>query len=903
MRVSCAWLKEYVDFELSPPELASALTLRGVAVEAITPLNPGVRGVVVGRIAALSPHPASDRLLVAEVDAGRQRLSIVTGAPNARVGHLVPVAPPGAVLPGDWRIDAADFRGVRSEGMLLAESELLEGAHPKEGEGLWVLPGETAPGRPIFPGVPIEQVLGLDDTVLELELTPNYAAHCLSMLGVAREVAAIVGGEVRVPVRYGPAADGEGGGDAEAERLEEIVRIDVEAVDLCPRYSARVIEDVRPGPSPLWVQNRLRAAGMRPISAVVDVTNYVMLELGQPQHAFDHDCLRGRRIVVRRARPGERLVTLDGQDRALDPQMLVIADAERPTGLAGVMGGLESEITDRTRRVVLESAHFDPICTRRTARRLNLPSEAATRFIRGTDPNMTVVAADRACDLLREIGAGRPLPGAIDAYPRPRIPRAAVLRPARVCVLTGLDLRPAETADCLRRLGLATLGIGGGAGGTRPVSREDVAAALREAAPLPVRAADRERWLSLLDDEARAAAESQAATIADGEDAVIVVLPTRRPDLNYDLDPRYSARAQREADLAEEVARTHGYDRIPATLPSGPLTRGERTPGQRLIEAAKEFLLGAGLTEIWPYPLEDADGADRLRLPPDDPARLAVRLQSPLTEEQSQLRTTLLTGALAALRHNVAWRQADVAVFELGRVFLPAALPLAELPLEANRLSLAAIGAVQAKAWNAPRVDADFFYLKGVVEGLLGRLIPGATLRWTRSDHPSLHPTRQARVAAETTDPGVALSALVDLGVVGELHPEVAAAYDLPGRAVVSELDWDAIAELALSAGTVRYRPLPRFPHVDRDLALVVGEEVPAERVEAVIRGAGVELLRELRLFDLYQGPPVPPGKRSLAYSLRYRADDRTLTDAEVDAAHGRVRAALQRELGAELRS
>lgn len=834
MRVSIKWLKEYVDVPMTAAELAAALTQRGVAVEAVESLNPGISGVLAGRIIALEPHPdPAVSLRVAKMDVaavGGNALTVVTGAPNIKVGDMVPVALTSAELPGGWKIGRQEFRGVYSHGMLCAESELLEGKEPKEGEGVWILPPDVEPGTDIV------DLLGLDGEVLLLDLTPNYASHCLSMLGVAREVAAITGGDLRLPAEAGgesAAVPGGGGPDAGGTVAEgeaaSMVSVEIADPDLCSRYSAHILRDIRVGPSPLWMQNRLRAAGMRAINNIVDVTNYVMLEMGQPLHAFDYETLRGRRIVVRRARPGETMRTLDGQERALDSEMLVIADAEAPAAVAGVMGGLDTEVTEKTRTVLLESAHFENKNVRKTARKLGIFSEAQARFSKGVDPSGVVAAAQRAMALLEQIGAARRVPGVVDVYPRPAADKTVRLRPARVNMLTGLSLTVDEMTRSLQRLGLEVRAEGGG--------------------------------------------------------ALLVTLPTRRPDLSEEID------------LVEEIARVYGYDQIPATLPEGPARPGRRMPRQALELRVRQFLMGAGCYETVPYSLEDAGAQDRLRLPQDSPLRRVVRLSSPLTEEQAQLRTSTLSTTLAVLAHNAQRQVDDLAVFEIGPIYWPegegSAATGGSAAREPRRVAIGAIGNARAKGWGYGAEPADFYWLKGVVEALIGFLgLSGSGVEFVRSAHPSLHPGRQAelRVGGQSC------------GVLGEAHPDVTAAFGLSGRPVAAELDWDALAALALQA-EVRYQPLPRFPAVQRDLALVLPVEVAAARVAEVIRASAGNLLRDVRLFDLYQGAPVPAGKRSLAYSLTYRADDRTLTDAEVDAVHNGVREALRRDLGAELRS
>ncbi len=819
MRVPYRWLKEYVDVGLGPEELAAALTGQGLAVEAVERRGAAFRGVVTGRVLEVAPHPNADRLKVCLVDTGgAEPRQIVCGAPNVAAGQTVPVALPGAELPGGVRIGRARLRGVESDGMICSARELGL-PDPTEGAGIMVLPGEHPPGRDLG------EALGLDEAVLVLDLTPNYATHCQSLLGVAREVAALTGGAVRVPevrvVEAPPAA-------------AELVEVAIEDPDLCPRYVARVIEGVRVGPSPEWLQRRLEAAGMRPINNVVDVTNYVMLETGQPLHAFDLARLRApagaaaggrKRIVVRRARPGERLLTLDGVERGLAAEDLVIADGVGPVALAGVMGGADSEIRAETTAVLLESAAFHNLTVRRTARRLGIASEAAARFEKWVDPEGCRAAADRACALLAELAGGVVLEGAVDVYPRPAAPRLVRARPARINALLGTDLPAEEMAGIFRRLGFEV----------RPEA-------------------------------------------ADGE--MTVVIPTRRPDI------------EGEHDLAEEVARLYGYDRVPVTLPRSPAAPAPLARARRLAEEVRRLCLAAGLHEVMTYSFHDPALFDRLGLPAGDGRRRAIPLANPLTADQGVLRTSLLPLLLEVAATNVRRRQEDVAIFEVGRVYLARSLPLAELPEERLALAALATGRVRPNGWWGTGEEADFFYLKGVAEALLERLgVDEVAFR--RAQPPGYHPGRTAEIALVGTGEV--------LGVVGEVHPQVASAWDLPGRVVALELDAERLFELARPVHA--YRPLPRYPAVSRDLAVAVRAEVPAERVRQTIVTAAGPLLESVRLFDLYAGPGVPAGWRSLAYSLVYRAADRTLTDAKVEEVHDRVRRALVEELGAELRS
>lgn len=838
MRVSYNWLREYVDLNLEPEELAHRLTMAGVAVDAVERLNRGVEGVVVGEIRSFEPHPHSDKLLVAAVDTGKELLRVVTGAPGLQAGRRVPVAVPGSRLPGGWEIRPAEFRGVVSQGMLCSLSEITLGEHPREGEGVLVLPPDAPLGEDIVP------LVGLDDAVLELDLTPNYAMHCLSMVGVAREVAAITGQALRFPeLQVTEEDEGVGG-----EEVEGLVRIDVLDPDRCPRYSARMFTGLRPGPSPLWLQRRLEVAGMRPINNMVDITNYVMLELGQPLHAFDYHRLEDGRIVVRLARPGEEILTLDGTVRGLSPDDLIIADARRPVGIAGVMGGLDSEVTDRTEVVLLESAHFEAAGIRRTARRHQIRSEAALRFEKWVDPNGTVAALDRAAHLVARLGVGRVLRGVADAYPRPYLPKTVELRPDRANQVLGTNLSPGEITGLLERLGLeVSAGEPGGDGRRTSPSGQD----------------------------------GDTARLAGGE-TLLVTVPTRRRDL------------EEEIDLVEEIARLHGYNRIPSTLPGGPITRGVKPP--QLVAAARcrQALVGLGLSEVITFSFVDPGVFDRLLLPADSPLRRVLTIRNPLREEQSVMRTTLIPNLLETVAYNASRRVEDLQIFELGTVYRlePGAAGerrwSQDLPDERFLVAGALTGLARPRGWQDTPPEVDFFYLKGIVERLLWEF--GVRATYEPGRHPSLHPGRQARVLAGDGE----------LGVLGEIHPRVGQGYDLKQRVYIFELDFSRLT--TLWKREILCRPLPRYPAVTRDVALVVEEDIPASRVEETIRREGGALLEAVTLFDLYRGAPVPPGHRSLAYSLVYRAPDRTLTDAEVDDVHRRVRQGLERELGARLR-
>lgn len=803
MNVSCRWLQEWIDLsDHAPQEIADLLTRHGVAVDAVRPLNPGVSGVVVGEVLEVSPHPEADRLKVCRVEVGRgEPLQIVCGAPNVRPGQRVPTALPGAKLPGT-EIGEAVFRGVVSQGMLCSAKELGLDVRllPKEQtEGLYVLPADAPVGRDVA------ELFGWDDAVLELDLTPNRA-DCLSVVGVAYELSAVLNRPLRFP-------DWTEGGVGEGPSP---VRVSLET-SLCGRYAAQVVRGVRFRPSPLWMQMRLLAAGIRPINAVVDATNYVMLELGQPLHAFDLDEVRNGHIRVRLGREGERLVTLDGVERSLDGSMVVIADEERAIGLAGVMGGENSEITEKTSRIVLESAWFDPGSVRRTAKKLGLRSEAAIRFEKGVDPSVIPAALARAARFIVEHAGGELEGSPVDVGPLRGESRTILVRPAKVNEWLGMAVPEEEMKQILKRLGFGV--------------------------------------------------ERRSGEVWE------VGVPSRRRDIS------------REIDLAEEIARIYGYDRIPATMPKGPTTAARRTVHQRIRREARSLLAGLGLAEVWTYALQSPDAVEKVGRMPEEPDPVA--LLHPMSEERSVLRTSLLPGLLDVLAYNARRDREDAAIFEIGRVFRSKERPLRHLPEEREQIGMALMGRFGWRSLGSPAVRADFFAAKGVVETLLRRL--GVIHRFVPDRRAGLHPGRTARVWAEKGP----------IGWVGALHPDVEERWGLSG-VLYAELDIGAMVE-NLSSG-LTYRPLPRFPGVWRDVALLVPLDRPAGEVEEAIRSRGGPWLQEIRLFDVYEGPQIPPGRRSLAFSLLYRAEDRTLTDGEVNEAVSRMLEAL-RPLDIQLRA
>ncbi|MDP3182213.1 MAG: phenylalanine--tRNA ligase subunit beta [Desulfobaccales bacterium] len=795
MRLSLNWLKDFVDLTVEAAVLADRLTMAGLEVEAVEAVVPEFSGVVVGKVTRVEPHPQADRLQVAEVADGARTYKVVCGAPNVAPGRLYPFAPPGATLSQDRKVKAAKLRGVVSEGMLLAEDELgLSADHT----GLMEIPQDIPLGRDVA------AALNLADTVLEVAVTPNRP-DCLSVLGLAREVAALIRQPLRHPeVLVSP----------DPEPASQRAKITILDPIGCPRYAARLLVDLTVGPSPFWLRRRLQLAGLRAINNLVDVTNYVLLEFGQPLHAFDFERLQGGEIVVRRPHGGERaFVTLDGQERPLDGETLLICDAAQPVALAGIMGGLESEVTGATRQVLIESAYFNPPTIRRTAKRLGLSTEASYRFERGVDPDGVIHALERATQLMAEVGRGMALSGRLDEYPNPIYHPRLSLRVSRTNEVLGTNFSKAQVSRLLKRLHLP-------------------------------------------------AVEAEADTLE-------VQVPSFRGDL------------EREIDLIEEVARLSGYEEIPVTLPQGEVATPRPGPEARLRQEAKQLLLGQGFFEVITYAFQP----ERLGALLGE-ADAALRLANPLSEEQAQMRTSLLPGLLDSLRRNTLKQILDVRLFELSKVFVPQTG--ADLPREEQWLTGLMYGAREEASWLAGKDPVDFFGLKGVVETLLdGLLIPEAAFH--REDLPVY--LRQGAII---------YAGDLKLGCLGELKPEIADRLDLEGAVWVFNLKFEAMT--AAAQAFPLYTPLPRYPAAYRDIALVLEDAVPAARVAQALYHHGRPYLEEARLFDVYSGDPIPPGKRSLAFRLSYRDPARTLTDDLVNRHHEALVKALAKDLGAQLR-
>jgi phenylalanyl-tRNA synthetase beta chain len=802
MLVALKWLRDYVDIDVEPAVLAERLTMAGLEVDALNERGPAFSGVCVARILSRKPHPDADHLSLCDVTTGSATLKIVCGAGNIRAGDTVPLALVGATLPGGLVVRRSRIRGEASEGMLCSEEELGVGA---DASGIMVLP----PDLPL--GAELGEALSLKDTVLDIGVTPNRA-DCLSIIGVAREWAAVAGGMLRVPCTDVVENDEDIGG---------ITSVTIDAPDLCPRYTARIIKGVRIGPSPLWMRQRLEAVGLRPINNIVDVTNFVMMELGQPLHAFDYRFLEEGRIVVRRSREGERFVSLDGKERLLSADTLLICDGVKPVAIGGIMGGLNSEVKPDTETILLESAYFSPSTIRRSSRELAMGTDAAFRFERGIDPEGVVRALDRAARLIAEVSGGSVCRGVVDCYPRrvetaKRIP----LRVRRVSDLLGTVVPAEEIVGILKSLGM-------------------------EVDP-------------------------------DGEGRFAVTPPTCRIDI------------AREIDLIEEIARLHGYDKVPATIPAASVP-GRGLEGKGAVEGRlREIMIGAGYTEAINFSFISPIAVDQLDIEAADERRLHVRIRNPLTEEQAVLRTTMVHSLLLNAKRNADYGGFDLKIFEIGRTFIGRGE--GELPQEANRLACLITGLRYEDRWHSRELHADFYDLKGCIENILDDLrIPLPSFR-SGIHEPFLHPGKSCGVFSREER----------IGFLGEVHPTVLARLDLTGPILLCELDIDRLA--VLRSAESPFRAIPRFPSSWRDAAFLVPRDLEAGEVLLPAEESHEELLEKVLIFDIYEGKNLPAGMKSLGLRFSYRSADRTLTDDEVNEVHGRIVRAIVGATGAAIR-
>lgn len=787
MNLPLSWLKDYMNTDgIDDATYAHAMTMSGSIVEGIENPAREIKNVVTGKIVKIDPHPDADKLVVCQVDLGEETpTQIVTGAPNVFEGAIVPVAKHKSCLPGGVKITKGKLRGVVSCGMMCSTDEL--GISEERATGILILPEDT----PI--GADIVEVLGLSESVAEFEITSNRP-DCMSVIGLARETAATFGRPFSVPEVTVP----ESGGD-----VHDYASVEIADPALCSRFVGRVVKNVKIGPSPEWMQRRLKACGIRAINNVVDITNYIMLEYGQPMHAYDLNHVEGRRITVRSAKEGELLETLDDQPRTLQPSMIVISDANRAIGVAGVMGGANSEVTDATTEILFESATFNAVAVRRGAKALGMRTDASALFEKGLDSENCVPAINRACQLMAELGAGEVVSGMIDVYPVKKEQKILPFEPEKMNRFLGLTIPEPEMVDILERLEFSV--------------RDNM-----------------------------------------------VYVPSFRGDI------------EGMADLAEEVARIYGYDKIPSTMLRGAVTVGGKNQKQRLEDTVRSELSSAGLYEAVTFSFIDPKEYDWMRIPADGNRRNVIRISNPLGEENSVMRTDMLSSLMKTLRINYNRRNTEAGIFELGTIYIPQSGET--LPAEKQVVAIGMYG------------GCDFYDLKGIVEQLLNRIgISKYEFTACREDS-SFHPGRCARIWARGKR----------IGMLGQIHPEAAANFKIGTEVYCAVLDFDTL--LGIADEKKHYCPLPKFPATGRDIAVILDKEINVGEIEKIIEAQKSRILREYKLFDVYEGDQVGEGKKSVAYSLTFRADDRTLTDAEVNQVVDGIVDELKEKLHAELR-
>ncbi len=797
MDVPMSWMKEYVDIDADIRDYVEDITLSGSKVEGYTTIAGEINKVVVGRIEKIVKHPDADKLVITTIDIGEDEpLQIVTGATNVFEGAYVPVALDGSTLANGVKIKKGKLRGVESNGMLCSVEELGFDRHD--------FPEAPEDGIYIFPkaevlGADAAEVMDLRDDVVEYEITSNRP-DCFSILGIAREAAATYKKEFRCPeIKVKEEADG---------NINEMISVEIKNPALCPRYIARVVKNVKIAPSPRWMRKRLRCAGVRPINNIVDITNYVMLEMGQPMHAFNIDTIADRKIIVRNAEDGEMFTTLDGVERKLDSSMLVISDPKKAVAIAGVMGGENSMVSGDSHAILFESANFNGPNVRITAKKVGLRTDASSKYEKGIDPNLAEEAVNRAVQLVELLGAGEVVKGMVDCYPNKRESWKLAYSPEKINTLLGTDIAESEMVEIFKRLEIEV-------------------------------------------DEA-----SRTLTI-----------PTFRPDLVS------------MADLAEEVARFHGYDKIEATLAAGTPTVGKRSYSQNITAMVKDSMIANGLCEAMTFSFESPKVFDKLNIPAGDKLRETVTIQNPLGEDFSVMRTTTLNGILNSLSTNYNRRNEEAKLFEISKVYLPKAVPVVELPDEETKLTIGMYGKM------------DFYDLKGILEHLFEILGMAEKVEYSpKKDIVWMHPGRTASVSIEGKE----------FGYFGELHPEIAANYSIGQKTYIAVIDMTALTENA-NLVTV-FRQLPKFPAVTRDISMLVNDSVIVKEIENVIREKGGKLLESIALFDVYKGNQIEDGYKSVSYSITFRAADHTLVDEEVNKVMDKILDGLKTKLDAVLR-
>lgn len=796
MLVPIKWLKDYIDIKADPKSYADAMTMSGSKVERVEEQGKEIQNVVVGKILKIDAHPAADKLVIGQVDVGNEVIQIVTGASNIKEGDYIPVALSGSSLPGGVKIKKGKLRGVESNGMMCSAQELaldLDNLPESMLDGIYILDKE-------YPlGADIKEILGLNDAVIEFEIT-NNRPDCLSIVGIARETAATFGGTMKYP---------ETSYRENSENIRDYIDIQVMNNELCPRYCSRMIKNIVIKDSPAWMQERLIKAGVRPISNIVDITNYVMLELGHPMHAFDYRDLQDKKIIVRNALPNENIKTLDEVDRKLEESMLVIADGSKPTGIAGVMGGHGSEIKPDTTAVIFESANFAPVNIRLTSKKLGLRTEASSRYEKGIDPELAKTALDRACHLVEQLGAGEVVGGMIDIYPAPKAARKLSLNVEKVNSFIGVkDITTAMIVKYLESL------------------------------------------------------EFKVEIKGDLE----VTVPTFRDDV------------EGSADLIEEIARLYGYDKIPVDLMDTTFTQGGKSYRQKIRDMAKFNMAAQGLYEVLTYSFVSPGVYNKINLKAENPLRNAIKLVNPLGEDQSIMRTTIIPNILEVISRNLNKKVPDGQFYELSKVYMTDANSEEGLANERETLTIGMYG------------EVDFFDLKGVVESLLEEMNI-TKYRILSSNNDSMHPGRTAELLINNKR----------IGCLGEVHPDVLDKYGIDERVYVSELNFEEI--IKQSDMNIKYRALPKYPSVARDIAIVVTEEITAGQVEEIIRNKGGKLIEEVKLFDIYRGSQIEEGYKSMAYSIVYRSDEKTLSEEDITRVHNKILNSLVNQVGAALRA
>ncbi|MBA5850888.1 phenylalanine--tRNA ligase subunit beta [Clostridium sp. cel8] len=792
MKIPVRWLKDYVDIDISAKELGDKLTLSGSKVEEIQTTGDEINKVVTGKIINIYKHPDADKLSVCSVDIGKDEpIQIITAATNMKEQDVVPVALHGSTIHGGVKIKKGKLRGLMSNGMFCSEEELgIAGDEPVY--GLMILPKDTPVGKDI------KSVVDMESSIIDFEITSNRP-DCLSVLGIARETAATLNKSYKNPeITYK---------ESNLYNVKDEIKVEIKD-ELCKRYMAKVIKNVKIEQSPSWMQKRLLEAGVRPINNIVDITNFVMLELGQPMHAYDIRDIHSKKIIVKRAEDGEKFTTLDGEERELDNNILTIRDGETAIGLAGIMGGLDSEIKDDTKDVVFECANFDGTNIRISTQKLALRTEASSRFEKDIDPNLAEIAMDRACHLIEELGAGEIAEGTIDIYNKKVEPHYVQVNSDWINKFLGIHISKEEMADCLNRLELKT----------------------------------------------------------EIKDNILnVYVPTFRSDINI------------REDVAEEVARIYGYDKIPSTVIESVSTKGGKNKKQKLDDKVIDILIASGLNQSISYSFFSRKAFDKICLPKDSSLRNVVVIRNPLGEDYSIMRTTSIPSMMEALSRNYSRSNESARLFEIGKVYMPNDDPN-KLPDEKNILTVGMYG------------NVDYFDLKGIVENILTSFEVSKFSFERETENPSFHPGRTANLFVKK-----------DLiGTFGEIHPTVADNYGVGVRCYILEINLDSLYKYVDL--TKKYKPLPKFPAVSRDISIVVDKDTLVQDVESIIKKYGGNMLESIKLFDVYTGKQIEKGKKSIAYSINYRLENKTLTDNQVNKVHNKILRALENKLGAKLR-